>query len=425
MTQTLTDSTITLPAWQRWLMTLKLLANRRLLVTLLLGFASGLPLALTTTTLQAWYTKAGVDLVTIGMLTLTGQPYIYKFLWSPLMDRFVPPLFGRRRGWILVMQLLLIAGISWMALGNPAVHADKLALLALCVAFFSASQDIAIDAYRTDLLLPEERSLGAAMTTAGYRIGMVVSGGIALIMAAYWGWRNTYLCMAALMTIGVLAVLWGPEIEHAPKPPTRLWRAVVEPFKEFLQRPQAWLLLLLILTYKLSEAFMTAMSMPFLIRGVGFDLVDVGTVNKVMALLATIAGAFIGGVYVKQRGIYRGLVVFIILQAGATLSYALLAWVGHNYTLMVLAIGLENLFVGMSVAAVLALLMALCDARYTATQYALFSALAALGRVYSGTIAGYIVEHLGWTGYFVMTALIAVPTVMLLWYLRNTIKRYC
>jgi PAT family beta-lactamase induction signal transducer AmpG len=408
------------------------LRDRNLAVILLLGFSSGLPLALTGSTLQAWMTVEGVDLSTIGLITLAGIPYTWKFLWSPAMDRFVPPFLGRRRGWLVVTQLVLAASIAAMATLSPRSDTALLASIALFTAFASASQDIVFDAYRTDVAKPEERGLAGALTVAGYRVAMLVSGALALVFAAgsgripALGWRDTYFLMAALMAVGILATLVGREPETPAPPPRSLHEAFVEPLREFLSRPGAGALLLLLVLYKLGDAFALSLSTAFLIRGAGFSLQDVAYVNKALALAATIVGALLGGALMVRLRLYRALMAFGILQGVSTLAFMALALVGKSYPLMVLAVGLENLTSGMGTVAFVAFLMALCDHRYTATQYALLSALSAFGRVYVGPIAGYATDPrylgLSWPTFFFMTFIIALPGLALLAYKRPAVE---
>ena len=406
--------------------------DRRLAVILLLGFSSGLPLALTGGTLQAWMTVEGVDLSTIGIFTLVGLPYTWKFLWAPVMDRYVPPFLGRRRGWLLLTQLALAALIAVMAFASPKADLAWLALLAVLVAFTSASQDIVFDAYRTDVAKPEQRGLAAAFTVVGYRVAMLTSGAAALVLVAgsgfipALGWRDTYLLLAGLMAVGALATLWGPEPESAAPPPRTLDEAVWAPLREFFSRPGAWVLLALIVLYKLGDAFAGSLTTAFLLRGVAFSLDDVGYVNKGMGLAATLFGAIFGGALMVRLGLYRALMVFGILQAVSNLAFMALAAAGKSWPLMVFAVGFENLCGGMGTAAFVALLMALCDHRFTATQYALLSALSAFGRVYVGPAAGYATDPLylglSWTVFFFLTFLIALPGLLLLWWKRETLK---
>lgn len=401
---------------------LSVFTNRRVGVMLLLGFASGLPLALTSGTLQAWMTVEGVDIRTIGLFTLVGLPYTLKFLWSPFMDRFVPPWLGRRRGWIVVTQVALICGIAAIGFSSPQHAPLALALLALVVAFLSASQDIAFDAYRADVLRDKERGIGAAVSVLGYRIAMLVSGALALIVADQLGWRFTYVMMAGLLAVGVVAALFGPEPETPANVPRNLSEAVVGPLREFFSRPGALALLAVIVLYKLGDAFAGTLTTAFLLRGVEFTLTDVGAVNKGLGTVAVIVGALFGGALMIKLGLFRALLLFGILQAVSNLSFMVLAWAGKNYALMVTAVAFENVTGGMGTAAFVAFLMALCNHRYTATQYALLSALAALGRQYMGPPAGYLVEAVGWAQFFFVTALVALPGVWLLWKKRAAIR---
>lgn len=401
---------------------LEIFRSRRVAVVCLLGFSSGLPLALTGGTLQAWMTVSGVDLATIGIFTLVGIPYTWKFLWAPFMDRYVPPFLGRRRGWIAAMQMLLGACIAVMGALDPATMPWALAALALMVAFISASQDVVFDAYRADVLRPQERGIGAAVSVLGYRLGMLVSGALALILSDQIGWQNTYWLMAALMIAAIGATLFGPEPEVQVTPPKTLAEAVVEPLREFFARHGAWALLLLIVLYKLGDAFAGSLTTAFLIRGVEFTATEVGAINKGMGLAATLVGVVFGGVLMARLGLFRSLLVFGVLQAISNLTFMWLASVGKDYAVMVLAVGFENLAGGMGTAAFVALLMAMCDKRFTASQFALLSALAAVGRVYVGPASGYMVEAIGWTTFFGFTFLMALPGLLLLFIMRRSIE---
>lgn len=401
---------------------LEIFRSRRVAVVCLLGFSSGLPLALTTGTLQAWMTVSGVDLTTIGIMTLVGIPYTWKFLWAPFMDRYVPPFLGRRRGWIVGTQLLLGVGIAIMGALDPATMPWALAALALMVAFISASQDIVFDAYRADVLRPAERGIGAAVSVLGYRLAMLVSGALALILSDQIGWQNTYWLMAALMISAIGATLFGPEPEVVVTPPRTLTEAVVEPLKEFFARHGAWGLLILIVLYKLGDAFAGSLTTAFLIRGVEFTPTEVGAINKGMGLAATLVGVVFGGVLMAKLGLFKSLLAFGILQAISNLTFMWLASIGKDYSVMILAVGFENLAGGMGTAAFVALLMAMCDKRFTASQFALLSALAAVGRVYVGPASGYMVESIGWTTFFGFTFLVALPGLFLLFAMRRTIE---
>lgn len=405
--------------------------DRKLAVLLLLGYASGLPISLVTSTFQAWATVEGVSLVALGMITLVQQPYTYKFFWAPFMDRYAPPFLGRRRGWILITQLALVGGIAWMAMYSPGQHITTMALIAVFVAFASASQDIVADAYRTDMVTnPRERGLFSAFFVVGYRIALLVAGAFALLLAAgtSWlpaiGWQNTYLVMAGLMGIGIVATFWAKEPDSAPAP-KNLQEAVFAPFLEFVRRPGALILLVLVILYKVGDAFALSLTTPFLIRGMGFSVEDVAYANKVMALIATLVGVILGGVLMLRWGLFKSLLVFGILQAISNLAYMALAAAGKDYFVLYAAVGFDQLAGGMGTASFVALQMALCNPRFTAFQYALISALAALGRVYVGPAAGYMTDprYLGmdWSTFFFCTFLAAIPGLLLLWWKRSTV----
>lgn len=400
---------------------LKVLFHPRLLSVLLLGFASGLPSSLVGSTLQAWYTVSGVSLVGIGALTMVGQPYIYKFLWAPFLDRFAPPWLGRRRGWILTLQVILVAGISFMAYLNPHSMPVLLASVALFVAFSSATLDIGVDAYRADLLKPTERGLGAAMTISGYRVAMIVGSGIAFIVADHYGWRFTYLLMAALMATTIFMTFYSPVSSTENLRLTSFRSAVVEPFKEFLSRPSAIAILIFIVIYKFGDAFALSMGTPFLLRGLGFSLTDVGILYKTVGIASTIVGSFVGGFYMMKMRLYSSLLLFGLLQAISNLAFMALALVGKNYVMMVFAIFVESFCSGLGTVAFLAFLMALCDHRYTATQFALLSAFSAIGRVVIGPLAGLLVQSWGWTLFFLGSFVVSLPALFLLVYLSRKV----
>ena len=390
---------------------------------LVLGFASGLPLALTGGTLQAWATVEGVPLQEIGFLTLVGTAYTIKFLWAPFVDRYVPPLLGRRRGWMLLTQLLLAVAIMVMGALSPSTALMPLAMLAVLVAFLSATQDIAFDAYCTDVLRKEERGAGAAVKVMGYRLAMIASGGLALIMADQWiGWGYTYVVMGGLMLLCAIATLLAPEPEHVARAPRNLGEAIGEPLHEFFTRRGALSILALIVLYKLGDAFAGALSTTFLIRGAGFSPTEVGTVNKVLGLAATIVGALAGGSLMSRWGLYRSLMAFGLLQAVSNLAYWLIAISPKTLWLMATGVGIENLCGGLGTASFVGLLMALCQRRFSATQFALLSALSAVGRTYlAGPLTPPLVEHMGWPGFFLLTVVIALPGLVLLQVLRGTI----
>ncbi|MCI4236212.1 muropeptide MFS transporter AmpG [Dickeya dianthicola] len=403
---------------------LSLFRERNSVILLILGFASGLPLALTSGTLQAWMTVENVDLKTIGFFSLVGQAYVFKFLWSPLMDRYTPPFMGRRRGWLLVTQLSLVAAIVFIGTLTPSHHLWWLAVLAVIIAFCSASQDIVFDAYKTDLLPPEERGSGAAISVLGYRLAMLVSGGLALWIAdRFLGWQATYWLMAGLLLLCTLATWLSPEPAVSEPAPRSLEQAVFAPLKDFFSRNNAWLILMLIVLYKLGDAFAASLSTTFLIRGVGFNPGEVGLVNKTLGLFATIIGALFGGVLMQRWTLFRSLMLFGLLQAVSNAGYWLLAVTDKQLAIMASAVFLENLCGGMGTAAFVALLMTLCNKSFSATQFALLSALSAVGRVYVGPIAGWFVELYGWAWFYLFSIIIAIPGLLLLKICRPSLEQ--
>ncbi len=391
---------------------------------LALGFASGLPLALTSGTLQAWATVSKVSLQDIGFLTLIGSAYTLKFLWAPVIDRYAPPLFGRRRGWMFCTQILLALGIAAMGVVSPARHLGALSALAVLVAFLSATQDIAFDAYSTDVLRKHELAAGAAVKVLGYRLAMIASGGLALVLAGEWlGWTNTYFLMGALMALCAIATGLAPEPEERATVPASLAVAVVEPLAEFFRRPGALTILALIVLYKLGDAFAGALSTTFLLRGLGFGLAEVGTVNKIFGLAATIVGALAGGSLMARMGLYRSLMLFGVFQAISNFGYWVLAVTPPHVASMAMAVAIENLCGGLGTAAFVALLMALCNHEFSATQFALLSALSAVGRTYlAGPLTPPLVNHLGWPAFFMLTVFISLPGLALLWWRRSEIR---
>ncbi|MFV0264987.1 MAG: muropeptide MFS transporter AmpG [Kluyvera sp.] len=392
-------------------------------ILLILGFASGLPLALTSGTLQAWMTVENIDLKTIGFFSLVGQAYVFKFLWSPVMDRYTPPFLGRRRGWLLTTQCLLLVAIAAMGFLEPASQLRWMAALAVVIAFCSASQDIVFDAWKTDVLPAEERGAGAAISVLGYRLGMLVSGGLALWLADKWlGWQGMYWLMASLLVPCIIATLLAPEPSDVIPVPKSLEQAVVAPLKDFFGRNNAWLILLLIVMYKLGDAFAMSLTTTFLIRGVGFDAGQVGMVNKTLGLFATIVGALYGGVLMQRLTLFRALLIFGILQGVSNAGYWMLSVTDKHLYSMAAAVFFENLCGGMGTAAFVALLMTLCNKSFSATQFALLSALSAVGRVYVGPIAGWFVESHGWPTFYLFSVVAAVPGILLLLICRRTLE---
>jgi PAT family beta-lactamase induction signal transducer AmpG len=504
----------------------RLAAWHRALVVTLLGFASGLPLALTGQAMQAWLSMEGLDVATIGFLSLVGLPYTFKFLWAPLMDRFDLPLLGRRRGWLVLTQLMLAAALFVMAGTSPKGATQAFALMAVAVAFISASQDVVIDAYRTDLLPAAERGMGASLNIAGYRFAMILSGGIALIwtdaqQGGGWSWPEVYRFMAGLMiAAAVLSATLLPKLKVAPAPQSvprndllgfvaviaavalgylvtdraiapavrslmaPLWQgstlpaalqgrwadlvsllagiAITLPLAAFAARrarfetllsglsnyfatPGAVAFLVLIVLYKLGDAFAGSLMTPFLLKAMAYSPAEVGVVNKVLGLWLTIAGALAGGALMLKLGLWRSLMLFGVLQLLSNLAFWWLA-VGGKGTLgaltipafdwkfvqlaaptpvdgaLLTAVAVENLSGGMGTAAFVAFLMSLTNQRFTATQFALLSAFASIGRVWVGPLAGVLAESIGWPTFFVVSTVAAAPALALLWWLRASVR---
>ncbi|MEK8030919.1 MFS transporter [Ideonella sp. DXS29W] len=493
----------------------------RLVVISLLGFASGLPLALTGQTMQAWLTLDGLDLKTIGFLSLVGLPYTFKFLWAPLMDRFDLPLLGRRRGWLVLTQLAL-AGALWVMAGlSPKAELAMFGLLAVAVAFLSASQDAVYDAYRSDLLPPRERGLGASLNTMGYRIAMVVSGGIAMIwtdplQGNGWTWPDVYRWMAGVMAVAaVLSAFALPRLPMpaTPKTPMRrdligfgavslavaagyvltngmfdlahrglanwlaanagargwldlgllllgvavtiplaAWAArraryetLLSGLSSYFAQPDARSLLLLIVLYKLGDAFASSLMTPFLLQSMAYTQAEVGVVNKTLGIWLSVLGALLGGGLMLKLGLWRALFLFGVLQMLSNLGFWWLAVNGQGalpgVTLpamdlvivrlshptpvdggLMLVIALENITGGMGTAAFVAFLMSLTSQRFSATQYALLSAFASLGRVWVGPPAGVLAGSIGWPTFFIVSTLFAMPALVMLWWMRRTVQ---
>jgi len=395
---------------------LQVFQSRKMAALLLLGVSSGLPLFLTSKTLQAWMTVEGVNLAAIGLFSLVGLPYSLKFIWAPLLDRFTLPFLGRRRGWLILIQCALLVAIAFMALQRPAQALQILAVNALAIAFLSATQDIAADAYRADVLEKWEMGAGAAVFVLGYRIALLLTGSLALILADQISWPSVYLLISGVMVVGIIATVVAPEPKERDRPPASLADAVLLPFGEFFQRLgllQGLLILLFIVLYKLGDALVNNMSTPFLLQ-TGFTQTDIGAIQGGMGLIATIVGALAGGVILSKIGINRSLWVFGGLQAVSNLAYFIQAQLGRDYGFMILTINIENFCAGLGTAAFVAFLMSLCNQRFSATQYALLSSLMAVSRDILVAPAGRLVEITGWPMFFIISILAAIPGLMLL-----------
>ncbi len=394
---------------------LQVFRSRKMAALLFVGFSSGLPFLLTSKTLQAWMIVEKVDLSAIGLFSLVGVPYSLKFLWSPLIDRFALPFLGRRRGWLIAIQVGLLLAIACMSLQQPKQALQLLAINALAIAFFSATQDIVADAYRTDVLEQMEMGAGAAIFVLGYRVALLVTGALALILADRIPWSLVYLIMAGCMVIGILATLFAPEPKSV-NPPASLTEAVVLPFGDFFQRRgvvQAFLVLGFIVLYKLGDALVNNMSTPFLLQ-IGFTQTDIGAIQGGIGLIATIVGAFAGGAFLSKIGLNRSLWLFGALQALSNLTYLVLANLGKNYQFLVLTINIENFCAGLGTAAFVAFLMNLCNPRFSATQYALLSSLMAVSRDILVAPAGILAKTTGWPMFFMISIIAALPGILLL-----------
>jgi len=391
--------------------------NKRMLLMLILGFSSGLPLALTGSTLAAWMVDYGVSLQTIGIFALTGLPYALKFLWSPLMDRFTPNRLGRRRGWIVITQLALIVAIVGLGFLNPNTKPWLTAIFSLSIAFFSASQDIALDAYRTEFLLPEERGTGSGVWIMGYRLALLVSGALALILSDHIPWATVFALVASCLFLGMVAVILAPEPEISAKAiqiSIDFRTSVVMPFTDLLRRHKAGLILLFIALYKIGDVAAAQMTTPYILQHLGFSRTELGTILKGFGLMATIAGGLLGGILLRYWTLKRALFVFGTLQGISTLGFITLEITGREIWALSVVIGVENLTGGMGTAAYMTLFMTLCNVRFTATQYAFLSSIMALSRYITGAPTGFLVAAVGWSWFFFLCALAAIPSLVIL-----------
>jgi PAT family beta-lactamase induction signal transducer AmpG len=395
---------------------LRIFGQPKMAAILFLGFASGLPLYLTSKTLQAWMTLEKVDLTTIGAFGLVSFPYTFKWLWSPLIDRYAPGFLGRRRGWLIITQVGLLLSIAAMAFQDPQRSLKLVAITAVAIAFFSATQDIAFDAYKIDVLDEAERGPGASIGVLGYRIALLATGSLAFVLADHMPWNRVYLFIAGLMLIGIAATLRAPEALVPPTPPKSLVDAIYLPFVEFFQRtrvPLGVTILVFIILYKLGDAMLNLMATPFLLKS-GFTQTDIGAVQGGLGLIATIVGVLAGGAGLARIGLNRSLLVFGVLQSAVNVAYYLLSTHPHDYGLMVTAVVLENFFQGMGTAALVAFMMSLSSPRFAATQYALLSSFYAFGRDGLAAYSGALAERLGWPTFFLVTIAAAVPALLMI-----------
>jgi Major Facilitator Superfamily. len=395
---------------------LEVFLQPKMMVIMGFGFASGLPLLLTKDTLQAWMTKDGINIETVVWFSLVSLPYSLKFLWSPLLDRFVPPFLGRRRGWILLVQIALMLAIALMASQSPKQSLELLAIMGVIVAFLSATQDIVVDAYRADILEEHEAGAGAGLAVLGYRIALLTTGAVAFALADVIGWQWAYLIMAGLMGIGVATTLYSKNPPAESPTTITLVDAVWKPLEEFFTRltiKKGLFVLLFILLYRLADSLVAVVATPFLLS-LKFTQTELGAVRGGIGLAATLVGTLAGGAVLSKIGVNKSLWIFGILQAASNGFYWLLAVVGQNFAMMLLTVNVENFCTGLGTAAFVGFLITMCHPQFSATQYALLSSLVALSRDIVVAPSGEIVEFLGWQGFFAMSILAAVPGLILL-----------
>ncbi len=389
-----------------------------MLLAFVMGFSSGLPLLLTGSLLQAWMVDVGVDLGTIGLFALVGLPYTLKFIWAPLMDRYSLSLLGRRRGWLIVWQICLISTIALLGFSDPSEMLMMTALAALLLSFFSASQDIVIDAYRRESLADDEQGMGASLYVGGYRIGMLLATGGGLFLADHLAYHWVYLVMAGSMCAGLFATLLAPEPDNKHGRPKTLTDAVVKPFKEYFTRDYAIIILLFVFLYKVGDTMAGQMTTPFYLD-IGFSKSEIAGIVKIFGTPITIIGTLLGGALVMRHGIYRCLLWFGILQAVSTAGFIWLAYIGQNILVLTAVISFENLSAGLGTAAYIGFIASLTDKRFTATQFALLTSFMGMPRVFAAAPTGYMVGAFGWAGFFLFCTLIAIPGILLIIWLHK------
>ena len=392
------------------------LLNRRMLICVFTGLASGMPLYVLFQLVPAWLSEGGVSLVEIGLFSLVGIPYTWKFLWAPMMDRWVPPFLGRRRGWMLMTQVALLFSIGIFGMYEPAQSTWTIAWLAVAVAFFSASQDVVLDAYRREILSDQELGMGNAIHVQAYRVSSLVPGSLSLILADSLPWSSVFWITAGFMSVGIVMTLVVAESKVELPPRSGVRDALVAPFSEYLRR-RGWLGLILVLgfmfLYKVGDNMATALSMPFYLE-LGFSKTEIGLIAKHAALWPTIVGGLLGGLVMLRVGINRALWIFGVVQMVSILGFAVLANAGPELWLLALVIGFEYLGVGMGTAAFTAFIARETSKTYAATQFALFTALAAVPRTLANARTGMIVEQIGWVHFFLFCTLLALPGMLLL-----------
>jgi PAT family beta-lactamase induction signal transducer AmpG len=390
--------------------------RHRLGIITLLGVVSGLPLLLTGSTLLTRMRVEGIEMATIGFFAWVHLPYTFKFLWAPLLDRYRLPFLGRRRGWMLLWQLLLVAGIALLGLVNPSDHINLLFAFALVVAVCAASLDIVVDAYRTEVLEEHERGPGGALYVTGYRAALVLSGAGVLILADYMSWSEAYFLLAGIMLLTVVVTLLAAPAAEVRGSPKTLKEAAWLPLRDLATRDHAVAILIFLLLYKLGESIAGHLIHPFLID-TGFSTSAVGAINKGVGLPAAIAGTLLGGIAVTRLGVRRSLLIFGVLQAAPNLLYAYQYQAGPDHGLLAIVVTVDQFCNGLATAALVVFLMSLCDRRFTAFQYAaLSSATSVLGRFVSGW-SGVIQEDVGWPWFFAASALATLPALAILLFL--------
>ncbi|HEX2493020.1 MAG TPA: MFS transporter [Steroidobacter sp.] len=399
----------------------EVLASPKMLAILALGASSGFPNQITESVLQAWLKDSGATNTTIGILSYVALPYLLKFLWAPLIDRYPLPLLGRRRGWILMMQLALAATIAAYAVQNPAVSLAPVAACAVLIVFFSATQDIAFDAYRTDVASADERGLAAAANNLGYRTTAWLASAFAFVVADFFGWRPALLILAGVMVAFCIATLLAPEPHYRAEPPRSLRESVATPLGELLGSPSALAFIAIILLFKIGDAFALRLFTPFMMD-IGFSKTEIAVVLKALFTASAVVGAILGGIWMVKLGLLRSMLIFGVLQAASNLLYYALALTGKNYPLMVAAVTIDNVAGAMGNIASVALIMALCDVRFSAFQYALLSAIALTPRYLLGGPAGWLADAAGWDAYYVASFFMALPGLALVWSMRAKLE---
>jgi PAT family beta-lactamase induction signal transducer AmpG len=394
-----------------------LLFDRRMLITLLMGFSSGLPLALTGSTLKIRITQAGATLTMIGFFSIVSYPYAIKFLWAPFFDRYSPPT-GRRRGWLFITQIGLM--LSLVAFLEPAHALFAVACTAVVIAFFSASQDAVIDAFRRESLSEEQYAWGTSLYVQGYRVAMMVSGALALYLSDHMSWRDVYLIMAACGAVGLITTFFAEEPAAKLEPPVSIWQSYALPLKDMLLRPDILWILLFVFLYKFGEIGALEMTSPFY-KALGFSNTEIGGVVKIVGFWAALAGSFLGGIGIIRLGLWRALALFGVFQIIAVLSFVVLNSLGHSLAGLTGVILLENLVVGMSTAAYLTYMAQQTNREFSATQFALLSGLTNTPKLIAGPLSGFVADQFGWATMFIMCAVLLGPGLLLLFKIRSTI----